>query len=866
MVAQAGDGQEAGPNAAVAVAPRVLVRDAQGAPVAGVPVSFAVEAGGGTVAGGPVTTGADGVATAGAWTLGPLPGENRLRATAGALSVAFTAQVRLLVPTTVVAGSVVLPPGVPVAATALRVVNGLTEVPVQPGGSFSIAVEPGPPQLAGVQTAQGEPLLFGWLDGTPKVLSARSTAEVLAWFDAGGFLLPDTAHRRILRQGLATHPGLGPLEAAIAQALAAEPAALTLATPAVELARKAVQAGLAAGAASAGRPRGILIDPSAEKSGVTVDQTGFRSITITNNWRRRLYAFVDRVGYVPKGSNQEVPSPLAGQPIPISAVTSVTSVIGTIADLLTGNFGWTPVVAPPQPVALAPADALSTRYRVTVVGSGQRTPGVPLSALQSERAQRAAFETVLLDLVIPLIDQILNADNLSRYLSNQAEVTSLVHQFTDLNPQNLLLAMGSGDWKAIWSEVLKLLFDTSAGQSFFYETLIVPNAAKKGLKQIQSADAVAKRWSALLTAIEIIATSADIAFVLKHTSESKEAEQWDVTVGGATVTLTPPAPIIFTHESPNIQAFVQEATGGTGAPFVYRWTTTGTVGKLCGQDTDRGASYCGPTFDTPKDIVAYAPHGLLEGTDQIKVEVLLLEGGTLHAVGEATITIRVNAPKVYLSPVNQSVLPGQTATFTGSVDAQLLDGGVVTYRWRTPGAYGNFGTGITDLESTQASVGYVANPTDLGTDPITLEVYSTLNGTRRLLGSVAGSVEVSRRPTIVLGTWTIAAPVALDAGRQCVAAYLTFPLVEDAKSYELYAYGFNDTATGRTEIRDVLTPPFNPWVGCGLATGWGQDGAAGSEYRIMLTGIAGPAASIGAAVAAMQTRFGGMVVEVTVRY
>jgi len=658
MVAQAGDAQESSPNAAVAVAPTVLVRDAQGTPVAGVQVSFAVEAGGGTVAGGPVTTGPNGLATSGAWTLGPLPGENRLRATAGALSVAFTAQGRLLVANSVVGGSVVLPPGAQVGAASLRVVNGLTQVPVQAGGGYSIAVEPGPPQLAAVHAPNGQPVLFGWLDGAPKVLSARSTAEVLAWFDAGGFLLPDTTHRRMLRQALAADLGLAALEAAIAQALAAEPGALTLATPAVVQARQAAQAALGGAALRASRPRALIVDPSGERSGITVDQTGFRNITITNHWRRRVYAFVDRVGFIPKGSNTEVPSPLAGAPVKIGAVTGITSVVGTIADLLTGSFAWTPVVAEPQTVALAPADALSTRYRVTVVGAGQGVAGLPVTPQQESLGLEVGVENVLLDLLLPFVDQILNADNLSRYLNNQQELNTLVHRFLDLNPQNLALALRSGDWRTIWSEILKILFDTSAGQSFFYETLIVPNAAKKGVAAIDAVDDVAERWSRLLTAIEVVATSVDIGFVLGHIGQAKGVEQWDVTVGGATVTLTPPAPIIFTHESPNIQAFVHEATGGTGAPFVYRWTTTGTVGRLCGQNTDRGASYCGPTFDTPKDIVAYAPQGLREGTDQIKVEVLLPEGGTLHAVGEATITIRVNAPKVYISPVNQSILPG----------------------------------------------------------------------------------------------------------------------------------------------------------------------------------------------------------------
>jgi filamin/ABP280 repeat protein/Big-like domain-containing protein len=66
------------------VKPAVLVRDAGGTPVAGLAVTFAVVSGGGSIEGGSATTGADGVATAGRWTLGAAAGPNTLQATVAA--------------------------------------------------------------------------------------------------------------------------------------------------------------------------------------------------------------------------------------------------------------------------------------------------------------------------------------------------------------------------------------------------------------------------------------------------------------------------------------------------------------------------------------------------------------------------------------------------------------------------------------------------------------------------------------------------------------------------------------------------------------------------------------------------------------
>jgi hypothetical protein len=72
------------------VQPRVIVSGASG-PLVDFPVQFTVELGGGTITGPSARTDASGVATLDGWTLGPTPGENAIRATAGSKSVVMTA-------------------------------------------------------------------------------------------------------------------------------------------------------------------------------------------------------------------------------------------------------------------------------------------------------------------------------------------------------------------------------------------------------------------------------------------------------------------------------------------------------------------------------------------------------------------------------------------------------------------------------------------------------------------------------------------------------------------------------------------------------------------------------------------------------
>ncbi len=84
---QAGDNQTAEPGQPVPIPPAVKVTTSAGAALSGVAVTFAVASGGGSLTGGSQTTGADGVATVGSWTLGDALGANTLTASVTATGV-----------------------------------------------------------------------------------------------------------------------------------------------------------------------------------------------------------------------------------------------------------------------------------------------------------------------------------------------------------------------------------------------------------------------------------------------------------------------------------------------------------------------------------------------------------------------------------------------------------------------------------------------------------------------------------------------------------------------------------------------------------------------------------------------------------
>ena len=87
----AGDAQSQTAGRAVAIAPAVSVKDAGGAGIPGVPVTFSVLSGSGALTGATTTTSAAGVATVGSWTLGTIAGTNSLSAVGGGVTQTFTA-------------------------------------------------------------------------------------------------------------------------------------------------------------------------------------------------------------------------------------------------------------------------------------------------------------------------------------------------------------------------------------------------------------------------------------------------------------------------------------------------------------------------------------------------------------------------------------------------------------------------------------------------------------------------------------------------------------------------------------------------------------------------------------------------------
>ena len=167
---QAGDVQSVGVGTAVTVRPAVKVADQFGNGISGATVTFAVATGGGTITGGTATTGADGVATIGSWTLGNTSGAQTLTATAAGVTtpVTFSATATAAAAKTVVktagdAQSVVVGSAAPIRP-AVKVTDQFGNA--VPGVSVTFAVTTGTGSVTGgtVNTgADGVATVGSWI-------------------------------------------------------------------------------------------------------------------------------------------------------------------------------------------------------------------------------------------------------------------------------------------------------------------------------------------------------------------------------------------------------------------------------------------------------------------------------------------------------------------------------------------------------------------------------------------------------------------------------------------------------------------------------------------------------------------------------
>ena len=344
------DGQSATVGTNVALAPAVTVTDANGNPVAGAAVVFEIVTGGGSIAGGSATTGANGIATPGSWTLGTTVGANTLSATSGLLPPAvFTATAVADVPAKL--GIITQPGGasVGVAITAAPVVhvldqygnlvaNSTTSVTAElASGSGTLGGTVTVSAVAGVATFSNLVISDFTSDGsaTLRFTASGLTPATSSSFTAYGSVLNLTIDGVHLTQSTQTYNGSVPLIEGRAG-----------------LIRVFVKASRANSAAPTVRVRlyrnGGLVQTYTIAAPATSVPTVVKEGQLTSSWNvavpasvmqtgLSILADVDPEGSVPEGNKSDNSFPVSGAPATVDVRTVSTFKVTLVPVVQSGN-------------------------------------------------------------------------------------------------------------------------------------------------------------------------------------------------------------------------------------------------------------------------------------------------------------------------------------------------------------------------------------------------------------------------------------------------------------------------------------------------------------------------------------------------
>lgn len=241
--AQSATTQTAAVASAVGALPSVRVTDANGNPVAGVAVTFAVTSGGGAITGATQQTNASGIATVGSWVLGNTAGANSVSATVTGLpAVSFSAT------------------GTAGVATQMTIRAGNNQT-AQAGQLLPIAPSVTLRDAQGNAVA-GTVVTFAVATGGGSVISGRQTTDASGVAEAGGWFIGSAPGANTLT---ASAPGVSSVTFA---------ATGTAGAPVSMVANSSVSQSAEAGTAVTARPSVVVRDLAGNPvSGVVVTFT-----------------------------------------------------------------------------------------------------------------------------------------------------------------------------------------------------------------------------------------------------------------------------------------------------------------------------------------------------------------------------------------------------------------------------------------------------------------------------------------------------------------------------------------------------------------------------------------------------------------
>ncbi|MEM1090713.1 MAG: hypothetical protein AAGI67_10055 [Pseudomonadota bacterium] len=769
---------------------------------------------------------------------------------------------RVVIPTTVQAGTVETPTGFLV--TALRVENGIDRsAPPAPDGSFSIRTGLDP-QLAAVVDEQDTLILLGWFAPGYTVLNTRTTAQALLYLRLGAPLTAPRLYRPLIDLIAAETAVLDVLEQVITDALAVNPQALVDEDSPIAAALDDAATTIIDNALMAPPAKAVLVSPGSQ-SGLDVLLT-FQSVTAQNNRRRPVVTFIDRLACVTESGSSNAGS--AGcesftreQALaPVGGVQTIPQAIQDAGRILVGLDDSLPAAYVPtvtdRTLLPTPEGNIRTDYQITAIGPGQ-SPGIfdELSAARQGRVRDINREFVVGQLVLPVFLNIVlpAAGQQLKEFFGTPKAAGIIREIARLLLANPAFesAITDGDFKRATDEGLKALLQSGPVREAAIRLVFEGIAVRTGPGRVKEFAGRAEGFIKALKLVDGLLTTLDVTVAGKAFRDSNAADRWEVQVTPVPVTLTGAPVTASCSSAARFTVALDESPGDVQVR--YRFSVDPDLGQL--RDATDPLIFDFQEIVTTNSIVEFVPFSTtVQDEVELRVEAEAFDGDSTF-LGRAAATISIDSLRPRIDPRIISVLPNDSVDLTATLVDGLNDrncGGTLEprYAWA-----GSDSAGALDVSPglilDRATVTYTAGSSE-GGDTITVDAYLG----SQYIGSATAEVRVETQPSVILGSLVIDVEPAVDNPPNPRFCYNATVMVPDTGGtrYRMTAYGGNDPFFFGDQINDT-GPPFDSGFGIVYTQ---------ADRRFFLAGACGPTNPD--AEAGFQFRFGAFTWEIHVDY
>lgn len=600
---------------------------------------------------------------------------------------------------------VVMPPGVTLGADKLSIVTSIAMTTPASSGAVTIQSYANGEQLAIARSPAGNPMMMGWIDSTHTTISAKTTAHVLAYFALSGSLMLNDVERQTLIADIPKATGIAALEAAVQSELVANVDAFAKPDAVLKQALSVFAVPYYANArvamAVTGRMKalGLVVTP-ATQSGIDVLQDPPFAAHLSNTFRRRAFAFVDRVSHTTGGV--DVADPLAVTNFEVPPVIGVNGgVTGTLTDIMSAYFGnqptaYAPIDVPSGGIAVPLVDGSDkTTYQVTVVGPGV-SAGVAasLTATQSAALTDVALRGFVKDFMVPTLANAVLGSGAIDFTAGQGTekakfladvLTSFTTDFVAFVPTlpglSDKIAMGQ------WFDAGVDITSTAAGSNTL-RTMLVSGFQKAVARRVAAGldpgpmSGFMASFNTILNAAGGVLQVFDTGAYVKDLANSDEADQWSVVATASKVALNPSASTIDVGGTVVLMASVLGVDNTTG--YSYHWTTTtqfGDLSEIGGGSRTHQTDFCSSSNQALFVYERTAPAGTV---DTVTVQIYGgsncdLARGPLLGTKPATVTLQPKQ-QLTISPATFVIAgPKLTKGFQASGASGLPSD--VRFRW-----------------------------------------------------------------------------------------------------------------------------------------------------------------------------------------